>query len=100
MISERMLRTYRRTGATKQALLAACVFLSLGKEEADAFLSNLGWRLSPSLAQDCITACFLEHRRSHAFRQDVLDELNGLFTELGLPRLMTQAGKFFSACEP
>ncbi len=99
MISERMLRAYRRTGATKQALLAICVFLSLGSAEADAFLSSLGWRLSPSLAQDCIVAWFLDHRRYERSRTAVLDELNELFGSLGIPRLMTQAGDFFYSGE-
>ncbi|MDE7228594.1 MAG: hypothetical protein K2N31_09780 [Treponemataceae bacterium] len=96
MLSERMFRAYRRTGATKQALLAVCVFLSLGSAEADAFLSSLGWRLSPSLAQDCIVAWFLDHRRHEHSRTAVLDELNELFGSLGIPRLMTQTGNFFS----
>lgn len=88
VISERMLRYYKKITPTKQALLAIAVSLNCGLLETDALLRSYGYCLSKSSAADVAVMWFINNTYRNGGR--MLAEINIVLDNMGLPLLMTR----------
>lgn len=89
VISERMLRYYKKIVPTKQALLAIAVSMNVGLSETDALLRSYGYCLSKSSAAD-ITVMWLINNNTYKNGSMLLTEINIILDNMGLPLLMTR----------
>lgn len=89
VISERMLRYYKKITPTKPALLAIAVSLNCGLSETDALLRSYGYCLSKSSAADIAVMWFINN---NTYRNGgrLLTEINIVLDNMGLPLLMTR----------
>lgn len=91
IISERMLRYYKKIAPTKQALLAIAVSLNLGLSEIDTLLRSYGYCLSKSSVAD-ITVMWFMKNNTYKNNGMLLTEINIVLDKMGLPLLMTRQG--------
>lgn len=89
VISERMLRYYKKITPTKQALLAIAVSLNCGLSETDSLLRSYGYCLSKSSAADIVVMWFIDNNTSKN-GSVLLAEINIVLDNMGLPLLMTR----------
>lgn len=89
LISERMLRYYKKITPTKQALLAIAVSLNCGLSETDALLRSYGYCLSKSSAADIAVMWFIDNNTCKNGSM-LLAEINAVLDNMGLPLLMTR----------
>ncbi|MBD5144312.1 MAG: hypothetical protein HDT21_00065 [Ruminococcus sp.] len=89
LISERMLRYYKKITPTKQALLAIAVYLNCGSSETDALLRSYGYCLSKSSAADIAVMWFIDNN-TNKNGNVLLTEINIVLDNMGLPLLMTR----------
>ncbi len=89
-ISERMLRNYKTTVPTKQALLAILTALNYSSADMDKPLRSYGYCLSESLAADAVVRWYADNSHSRYNGAAILNEINDVLEEMGLPLLMTR----------
>lgn len=89
VISERMLRYYKKITPTKQALLAIAVSLNCGLNETNSLLRSYGYCLSKSSATD-IVVMWLINNNTYKNGSLLLAEINIVLDNMGLPLLMTR----------
>lgn len=89
VISERMLRYYKKITPTKQALLAIAVSLNCGLSETDSLLRSYGYCLSKSSAADIAVMWFIDNN-TYISGNMLLTEINIVLDNMGLPLLMTR----------
>ncbi|MDE6598714.1 MAG: hypothetical protein K2K34_01370 [Oscillospiraceae bacterium] len=89
LISERMLRYYKKISPTKQALLAIAISLNCRLSEIDALLRSYGYCLSKSSAADIAVIWFMENNTSKNGSM-LLVEINTVLDNMGFPLLMTR----------
>lgn len=89
VISERMLRYYKKIAPTKQALLAIAVSLNASLSETDALLRSYGYCLSKSSAADIAVMWFINNN-TYKNGSILLTEMNIVLDNMGLPLLMTR----------
>lgn len=89
VISERMLRYYKKIAPTKQALLAIAVSLNCGLSETDSLLRSYGYCLSKSSAADIAVMWFIDNN-TYKNGSVLLAEINIVLYNMGLPLLMTR----------
>lgn len=89
IISERMLRYYKKITPTKQALLAIAVSLKCGLSETDSLLRSYGYCLSKSSAADTTVMWFIDNN-TYINGNVLLAEINIVLDNMGLPLLMTR----------
>lgn len=89
VISERMLRYYKKITPTKQALLAIAVSLNCGLDEINDLLRSYGYCLSKSFAADIAVMWFIENN-IYKHGSMLLTEINIVLENMGLPLLMTR----------
>lgn len=89
VISERMLRYYKKIIPTKQALLAIAVSLNCGSSETDGLLRSYGYCLSKSSAADIVVMWFINNN-TYKNGGLLLSEINIVLDDMGLPLLMTR----------
>lgn len=89
VMSERMLRYYKKITPTKQALIAIAVSLNCGLSETDVLLRSYGYCLSKSSAADVAVMWFINN---NTYRNGgrMLAEINIVLDNMGLPLLMTR----------
>lgn len=89
-ISERMLRNYKKTIPTKQALLAIVIALDFSITDIDRILRSYGYCLSESLAGDAVVKWYVNNSREINSGARLLNEINDTLEKMGLPLLMTR----------
>lgn len=89
VMSERMLRHYKKITPTKQALLAIAVSLNCGLSEVDALLRSYGYCLSKSSAADIAVMWFINNN-TYKNGGRLLAEINIVLDNMSLPLLMTR----------
>lgn len=89
VISERMLRYYKKITPTKQALLAIALSLNCGLSEIDALLRSYGYCLSKSSAADIAVMWFIDNN-IYKNSSMLLVEINTVLDSMGFPLLMTR----------
>lgn len=89
VISERMLRYYKKIAPTKQALLAIAVSLNCGLNETNGLLCSYGYCLSKSSAADIAVMWSIENN-TYKNGSVLLTEINIVLDNMGLPLLMTR----------
>lgn len=89
-ISERMLRNYKSTVPTKQALLAILTVLNFSSADMDEPLRSYGYCLSESLAADAVVRWYADNSRPRYNGAGLLNEINDVLEKMGLPLLMTR----------
>lgn len=89
VISERMLRYYKKITPTKQALLAIAVSLNCELNEINDLLKCYGYCLSKSSAADIAVMWFIDNNM-HKNGSALLTEINIVLYNMGLPLLMTR----------
>lgn len=89
-ISERMLRNYKKGVPTKQALLAVLIALNFSASDIDKILRSYGYCLSESVAEDAVVKWYAEHWGQRNDGARLLNEINDVLEEMGLPLLMTR----------
>ncbi len=89
LISERMLRYYKKITPTKQALLAIAVSLNCDLSETDALLHSYGYCISRSSAED-VTVIWFMNNNTYKNGGRLLTEINIVLESMGLPLLMTR----------
>lgn len=89
-ISERMLRNYKSSVPTKQALLAIVIALGFPIPEIDRILRSYGYCLSESLAGDAVVKWYVDRSPSKNNGAGLLNEINDVLEKMGLPLLMTR----------
>lgn len=87
MISERMLRYYKNTTPTKQALTAIAVALNYSIPDIEDLLGKYGYCLSESVAADAVVRWYIAYGTIGA---NSLYEINETLEKMGLPLLMTR----------
>lgn len=90
-ISERMLRNYKKTVPTKQALLAIVIALNFSISDMESILQAYGYCLSESLAEDVVVRWYVVN--NHSQRNNgarLLNEINDILEKMALPLLMTR----------
>ncbi|MDE6746560.1 MAG: hypothetical protein K2J72_07970 [Oscillospiraceae bacterium] len=87
VISERMLRYYKKITPTKQALLAIAVSLNCGLTETDALLRSYGYCLSKSFAADAAVMWFINNN-TYRNSGGLLAEINIVLDNMGLPCIL------------
>lgn len=85
-----MLRNYKSTVPTKQALLAILTVLNFSSADMDKLLRSYGYCLSESLAADAVVRWFVDNSHSRYNGAAMLNEINDVLEEMGLPLLMTR----------
>lgn len=89
LISERMLRYYKKIIPTKQALLAIALSLNCGSSEINALLRSYGYCLSKSSAADIAVMWFIDNNTNKNGGM-ILSEINIVLDSMGFPLLMTR----------
>lgn len=89
-ISERMLRNYKSSVPTKQALLAIVIALDFSVADIDRILRSYGYCLSKSLAGDAVVKWYVNSCRKSKNGAGLLNEINDTLEKMGLPLLMTR----------
>jgi hypothetical protein len=89
LISERMLRYYKKITPTKQALLAIAISLNCNLSEIDELLRKYGYCISCSVVADSVVGWFINNH-SEKNRAELLLEINIVLDDMGLPLLMTR----------
>lgn len=88
-VSERMLRSYKKSVPTKQVLLAIVIVLDLSVSDIDRILRSYGYCLSESLAADAVVRWYVNNSRLERGAR-LLNEINDTLESMGLPLLMTR----------
>ena len=88
-VSERMLRSYKKSVPTKQVLLAIVIALDLPVTDIDRILRSYGYCLSESLAADAVVRWYVNNSRQESGAR-LLNEINDTLESMGLPLLMTR----------
>lgn len=89
LISERMLRYYKKITPTKQVLLAIAISLNCNLSEIDELLRGYGYCISCSVAADSVVSWFINNR-SGKNGAELLLIINIVLDDMGLPLLMTR----------
>lgn len=85
-----MLRNYKKGVPTKQALLAILIALNFSASDIDKILRSYGYCLSESVAEDAVVKWYAEHWGQRNDGARLLNEINDVLEEMGLPLLMTR----------
>lgn len=88
-IGERMLRYYKKTAPTKQALIAIAVSIVCSLSEVDVLLRSYGYCLSNRSISDVVVIWYMNNSTSVS-RHMLLIEINIVLENIGLPLLMTR----------
>lgn len=89
LISERMLRYYKKIVPTKQALLAIAVSMDCNMSEIDELMRKYGYCISDSVVADAVVRWFINNRSNKSGTR-LLSEINIVLDNMGLPLLMTR----------
>lgn len=89
VISERMLRYYKKIVPTKQALFAIAISLNCNLSEIDTLLRKYGYCLSDSAVTDSVIIWFINNN-TYKNGSILLTEINIVLDNMGLPLLMTR----------
>ncbi len=89
LISERMLRYYKKNTPTKQALLAIAISLNCNLLEIDELLRRYGYCISSSVITDLVVSWFINNH-SEKKGAGLLLKINIVLNDMGLPLLMTR----------
>lgn len=89
LISERMLRYYKKITPTKQALLAIAISLNCNLSEIDELLRRYGYCISCSVISDSVVSWFINNRLEKN-GTELLLKINIVLDDMGLPLLMTR----------
>lgn len=85
-----MLRNYKKTVPTKQALLAIVIALNFPVYDIDRILRSYGYCLSESLAEDVVVKWYVNNSNQRSSGAGLLNEINDVLEKMGLPLLMTR----------
>lgn len=88
-VSERMLRSYKKSIPTKQVLLAIVIVLDFSVSDIDRILRSYGYCLSESLAADAVVRWYVNNSRQES-GAGLLNKINDTLESMGLPLLMTR----------
>lgn len=85
-----MLRNYKKTIPTKQALLAIVIALDFRVTDIDRISRSYGYCLSESLAGDVVVKWYVNNSLQRNNGVETLNEINDVLEKMGLPLLMTR----------
>ncbi len=94
MVSDRMLRLYKKETPTKQVILALCVVLDKNINEINEILHKYGYCLSNSIISDVVVKWYIKTNSGKVSGKRLIFSINETLEKMGVPLLMTkQSGK-------